>query len=105
MGCESEFIGIIDTFINRKKCGISDANNDNNETENDSYHSCTKTSISAINPNNPNLYIRKTNIKLRSKGKTTVQQIQNVYHLSKLATRTSFHTFNSNLNETSVGTS
>ncbi|CAG8507822.1 12871_t:CDS:10 [Gigaspora margarita] len=73
--------------------------------ENISHHGGTKTSVSAINPNDPNLYIRNTNMKLRSNGKTTIQQMQNVYHLSELVARTLFYTINNNLNETSAKTS
>ncbi|CAG8788422.1 7324_t:CDS:2, partial [Gigaspora margarita] len=83
IGCKDKFINIIDDFINRKKSSISNANNENIESlcildplvvklrehpsnkcikslaENDS-HSGTKTNISAINPGDPNLYIRNT---------------------------------------------
>ncbi|RIB18274.1 hypothetical protein C2G38_2310785 [Gigaspora rosea] len=112
MGCEDEFINIIDDFINRKKSSISNANNENikslcildplvvklhgrpsnkrikSSAENDS-HSGTKTNVSAINPGDPNLYIRNT-------SKTTVQQIQNLQYSPGLMTRTTTQSINEN---------
>ncbi|CAG8581179.1 10891_t:CDS:2, partial [Dentiscutata heterogama] len=115
MSCEDEFINIIDNFINQKKSNISITNDENIENlyildslvvkwrerppnkrikssaENDSHNS-TKTSISAINLVDSNLYIRNA-------SKTTIQQMQNLQYLSELTTRTPFHTLNNNSND------
>ncbi|CAG8779104.1 24886_t:CDS:1, partial [Dentiscutata erythropus] len=61
-------------------------------------HDSTKTNTSAINPGDPNLYIRNT-------SKTTVQQIQNLQYLSGLITRTPFSTLNNNSNNQTFNSS
>ncbi|POG56030.1 hypothetical protein GLOIN_2v1791963 [Rhizophagus irregularis DAOM 181602=DAOM 197198] len=69
LGCENEIIDMINKFINCKKNIIKDANNDENNEENlqildpisasetNSRHVSTKNS--AINPSDPNLYVRE----------------------------------------------
>ncbi|CAG8754028.1 14178_t:CDS:10, partial [Gigaspora margarita] len=58
-----------------KTCGHPPTKHIKLSAENNSHHGGTKISVITINPNNPNLYIHNTNMKLRSNGKTTIQQM------------------------------
>ncbi|CAG8640334.1 23368_t:CDS:2, partial [Cetraspora pellucida] len=84
MGCKDEFIDMINGFINRKKSSINNTNNENNKNlhildplllaENNSYNASTKRN--AINPIDPNLYVRNTHSRYGTN--ITVQPLQHI---------------------------
>ncbi|CAG8789746.1 5284_t:CDS:2, partial [Cetraspora pellucida] len=84
MGCENEFINMINGFINQKKSSINNTNNENNENlhildplssaKNNSHNASTK--CSAINPINPNLYVYNTHSRYGTN--ITAQPLQHI---------------------------